>query len=189
MPRQGFKRRNTNRQGGVIVKQTTPIVTLIVAVFLWAGAGIDLSAPLAPPNGSNIVSAGNKVGSDENPAPGIVREVSAYNVGVKEQTNKEPCIGATGRNLCTLVARGLKICAANFVEPDTILNIEGYGKCIVLDRMNRRFARRVDIAMMKDEIDRAQEFGIQRRHVEIVSEPSLNTETSRIPPSGSGHRS
>ena len=79
----------------------------------------------------------------------------------------EPCIGATGKNLCRLVAKGLKICAANFVDPETILNIEGYGECVVLDRMNRRFAHRVDIAMRKDEVDRALEFVIQQRYVEV----------------------
>jgi 3D (Asp-Asp-Asp) domain-containing protein len=92
--------------------------------------------------------------------------VTAYNVGVNGQTSEEPCIGATGQNLCRLVARGLKICAANFVDPETILNIEGYGGCVVLDRMGQRFAHRVDIAMRKDEVDRALEFGIQRRYVE-----------------------
>jgi 3D (Asp-Asp-Asp) domain-containing protein len=109
--------------------------------------------------------------SVENLAPGVVREVTAYNVGVKEQTNDEPCIGATGQNLCRFVTRGLKICAANFVNPDTILKIEEYGECIVLDRMNRRFAHRVDIAMRKNEVHRALEFGIQWRHVAVKSEP------------------
>jgi len=33
--------------------------------------------------------------------------------------------------------------------------------------MNRRFAHRVDIAMRKDEVDRALGFGIQRRYVEV----------------------
>jgi hypothetical protein len=33
--------------------------------------------------------------------------------------------------------------------------------------MNRRFEHRVDIAMRKDEVDRALEFGIQRRYVEV----------------------
>jgi 3D (Asp-Asp-Asp) domain-containing protein len=86
---------------------------------------------------------------------------------MRGQTSDEPCIGATGKNLCRLVAKGLKICAANFVDPETILNIEGYGECIVLDRMNRRFAHRVDIAMRKDEVDRALEFVIQQRYVEV----------------------
>ena len=80
-----------------------------------------------------------------NPGPGLVREVSAYNVVVRELTSDDPHIGATGRNFCRLVARGLKVCAANFVDPETILHIEGYGECIVLDRMNRRFALDVSI--------------------------------------------
>lgn len=91
---------------------------------------------------------------------------TANNVGVRGQTSDEPCIGAMGQNLCRLVARGLKVCAANFVDPESILNIEGYGECVVLDRMNRRFAHRVEIAMRKNEVGRALEFGIRRRHVE-----------------------
>ncbi len=97
--------------------------------------------------------------------------MTAYNVGVRGQTSDEPCIGSTGRNICRLVARGLKICAANFVEPETILHIEGYGECVVLDRMNRRYTHRVDIAMKEDEVDRAIEFGLQRRHVEVKPGP------------------
>ena len=108
-----------------------------------------------------------EAGFFENPAHGLVREVTAYNVGVRRQTSDEPCIGATGRNLCRLVARGFKVCAANFVDPETILHIEGYGECIVLDRMNRRYAHRVDIAMRENEVDRAIEFGVQQRYVEV----------------------
>jgi 3D (Asp-Asp-Asp) domain-containing protein len=113
------------------------------------------------------MAADNRFGSIESPIPGLVREVTAYNVGRREQTGDEPCIGATGQNLCRLVAQGLKICAANFVEPETILHIEGYGECVVLDRLNRRFAHRVDIAMRTDEVDKAIEFGVQRRHVVV----------------------
>jgi 3D (Asp-Asp-Asp) domain-containing protein len=51
--------------------------------------------------------------------------------------------------------------------PETILHIEGFGECVVLDRVNRRFAHRVDIAMRKDEVGRALEFGVQRRYVEV----------------------
>jgi len=120
-----------------------------------------------PEAGSEIVNVGNQAGFIENLAPGVFREVTAYNVGRRNQTSRTPCIGATGKNLCRLVEQGLKICAANFVDTETILNIEGYGVCIVLDRMNRRFGHRVDIAMHKDEVDRAIEFGIQRRYVEV----------------------
>jgi 3D (Asp-Asp-Asp) domain-containing protein len=147
----------------------TVLLTIVIAVVLsWMGSGIDVTAPLTPGVGSAIMTIDNQAGFVENPIPGLVREVTAYNVGVRGQTGDRPCLGATGENLCRLVARGLKVCAANFVDPETILHIEGYGECIVLDRMNRRFAHRVDIAMRKDEVDRAQEFGIQRRHVEII---------------------
>jgi 3D (Asp-Asp-Asp) domain-containing protein len=149
------------------MEKTILRIFLIALVFLWIGSGIDVTAPLTTGVDSEIMTAGNQAGFVENPTPGRVREVTAYNVGVKRQTDDTPCHGATGENLCRLVARGLKVCAANFVAPETILNIEGYGECVVLDRTNRRFAHRVDIAMRKDEVDRALEFGIQRRHVEV----------------------
>jgi 3D (Asp-Asp-Asp) domain-containing protein len=139
---------------------------------------IDVQVPPAVPVESPASPAGSQVkeviaqaGSAERRPAAVVREVTAYNLGVREQTSGEPCIGATGRNLCRLAKQGLKICAANFVEPDTVLNIEGYGECVVLDRMNRRYAHRVDIAMQKDQVDEALEFGIQRRLVEVRREP------------------
>lgn len=143
------------------------LLTFAIAVAtLLIGYGFDVPAP-ASVGGSGSVAVGNPGGTARTPSSGRVREVTAYNVGVKEQTNDEPCLGATGENLCRLVARGLKVCAANFVAPKTILHIEGYGECVVLDRMNRRFAHRVDIAMREDEGDKAREFGVQRRHVKV----------------------
>lgn len=148
------------------------LLTLVIAMaFLWMGFGIETPAPLIQGTGSEIgsgiIPVVNQAGIAGIPTLGLVREVTAYNVGVRGQTSDEPCIGATGQNLCRLVAQGLKICAANFVDPETILHIEGYGKCVVLDRMHRRFAHRVDIAMREDEVDKAIEFGIQRRYVEV----------------------
>lgn len=99
---------------------------------------------------------------------GIVREVTAYNVGVREQTSDTPCIGASRRNLCELVEREVKVCAANFVPLGTILKIEEFGMCVVLDRMHKRFAHRVDIAMREDEIEEARQFGLRKRVVEAV---------------------
>jgi len=149
------------------MKKTILLTFVIAVVLLWVGSRIDVPAPLAPGVGSEIMNVDHQAGFVENPTPGLVREVTAYNVGVRGQTSDAPCIGATGQDLCRLVARGLKVCAANFVDPETILHIEGYGECVVLDRMNRRFGHRVDIAMRKDEVDRALEFGIQRRYVEV----------------------
>ncbi|MGA8752145.1 hypothetical protein [Candidatus Deferrimicrobium sp.] len=152
------------------MKTTILLAFVIAVVFSWMGPGINVPAPLPPGVGSEIMTVDNQAGYVESRTYGLVREVTAYNVGVRRQTSDTPCIGATGENLCRLVARGLKVCAANFVDPETILNIEGYGECVVLDRMNRRFAHRVDIAMKKNEVDRALEFGIQRRHVEVANQ-------------------
>ncbi len=149
------------------MKKAILLAFVIAVALLWMGSKISVTAPITPGAGSAIMAADNRVGSIESPIPGLVREVTAYNVGRRRQTSDEPCIGATGQNLCRLVAQGLKICAANFVDPETILHIEGYGECVVLDRMNRRFAHRVDIAMRTDEVDKALEFGVQRRHVAV----------------------
>jgi len=160
--------RDSIRDGRWFAMKKTVLLTFVIAVVpMWMESGIDAPAPLAPWHGSEILSVEPRAGVVEPRAVGHVREVTAYNVGIRGQTGDEPCIGATGHDLCRLVARGLKICAANFVDSETVLHIEGYGECVVLDRMNRRFAHRVDIAMREDEVDRALEFGIQRRHVEV----------------------
>jgi 3D (Asp-Asp-Asp) domain-containing protein len=149
--------------------KTFLVAFVMVVIGVSVGHKLDVAAPPDPWTGSQIIPVGVETGSAGNRTPGLVREVTAYNVGVREQTSDEPCIGATGKNLCRLVARGLRVCAANFVDPETILHIEGYGECIVLDRTHRRFAHRVDIAMKRNEVGRALEFGIQRRYVEVKS--------------------
>ena len=149
------------------MKKTILLIFMVAVVLLWMGYGIDGPAPLPPGNGSKVMTVDDQAGSIEHPTRGRVRVVTAYNVGVRGQTSDEPCIGAMGKNLCRLVERGLKVCAANFVDPETILHIEGYGECVVLDRMHRRFTHRVDIAMRTDEVDTALEFGVQRRHVDV----------------------
>ena len=93
------------------------------------------------------------------------RYVTAYNVGVVAQTDNTPCIGASGKDLCELVGQGISICAANFVPLGTRLEIEGFGVCLVEDRMNARYTSRVDIAMGPNEITRAKEFGLKKLKV------------------------
>jgi len=151
------------------VRKTILLTFVIAVVILWIGYGIVMMAALAPEVGSKLLAAGDPSGFVGNPTSALVREVTAYNVGRRNQTGDSPCIGATGQNLCRLIAQGLKICAANFVAPKTILNIEGYGECLVLDRMHRRFSHRVDIAMREEEVGKALEFGIRRLQVEVKS--------------------
>ncbi len=100
----------------------------------------------------------------------MIREVTAYNVGILEQTDDNPCVGATGENLCEKVAQGERICATNSFPFGTRLHIENYGECVVLDRMNRRYKNRVDIAMGPGERDRALAFGIQKLTISILKE-------------------
>ena len=148
------------------MKKTVLLAFVAAVVLPGIGSGIDLTTRSAPGAGPETMNV-NQAGFVEDRPPGLVREVTAYNVGRRGQSDDKPCIGATGQNLCRLVAKGLKVCAANFVDPETVLTIEGYGECVVLDRMNRRFSHRVDIAMGKHEVDKALEFGIQQRYVEV----------------------
>jgi len=136
----------------------------ISLLFLWTGIRPVASNSSDTPKEAG--KAGHKVQSAGGRIAGVVREVTAYNVGVKEQTSDTPCIGAGGDDLCRLITR-MKVCAANFVPLGTILEIEKFGECVVLDRMHRRFSHRVDIAMRDHEIEEAREFGLQRRIVQV----------------------
>ncbi len=102
-----------------------------------------------------------------------IREITAYNVGDHRQTDNSPCIGAYSKvNLCEQVAKGKKVCAANFVPLGTELLItapNGWNfHCIVWDRMARKHAQRVDIAMNLWEKDRAIKFGLQNLTIKIL---------------------
>lgn len=138
----------------------------VASLFLWIGDRPTALSSQEP--AAEVRKAGQEVAAVEKKFTGIVREVTAYNVGVRAQTSDTPCIGAGGDDLCRLLERDVKVCAANFVALGTILMIEKFGECVVLDRMHRRFAHRVDIAMREHEIEEAVEFGRQRRIVEAI---------------------
>jgi 3D (Asp-Asp-Asp) domain-containing protein len=150
------------------MKKTFLLAIGIVLGLLWMGPGADAPGSRAAKTEPPVPRADDKVALIEEKLSGIVREVTAYNVGVKKQTSDTPCIGARGNDLCELVERGRKICAANFVSMGAILRIEKYGECVVLDRVNRRYAHRVDIAMKESEVEEALEFGLQRRVVDVI---------------------
>lgn len=102
-----------------------------------------------------------------------IRVVTAYNVGDPEQTWGDPCISASGEDLCTALNSGKKRCAANFVPIGTELFIENFGIYQVSDRMHRRFKNRVDIAMKRDELKKARVFGKKRLRVKILRKRSF----------------
>ncbi len=96
----------------------------------------------------------------------VSREITRYNAGDPAQTDSTPCIGAMGTNICERLAQGQKICAANFVKLGTVINIQGYGDCVVEDRMNARFPERVDIAMQAHEKPEAIKAGL--KHLQVI---------------------
>ena len=98
----------------------------------------------------------------------ITRTISAYNVGDIYQCAGNPCTSANGENICKALELGYKRCAANFVPFGTILEIEGYGECMVTDRMNSRYLNNVDIAMKYEEHTKALEFGRRSLTVNII---------------------
>ncbi len=97
-----------------------------------------------------------------------VKGISAYNVGDPGQTDASPCTAANGENICLALELGYKRCASNIVPFGTILEIEGYGRCLVTDRMNSRYTNHVDIAMKKTEKKEALKFGRRKLKVHLV---------------------
>ena len=98
----------------------------------------------------------------------LTREISAYNAGDINQCAGDPCISANGENICNALEAGLSRCAANFVKFGTTLEIVGWGRCVVVDRLNSRYPERVDIAMKVDEKQKALDFGLRRLSVKIL---------------------
>jgi 3D (Asp-Asp-Asp) domain-containing protein len=96
----------------------------------------------------------------------IFREVTAYTSRVIE-TDNEPCLSASGDNICELYAKGKQICATNAYPLHTKLYIKGFGECEVLDKMNKRFTQRVDIYFGMD-LARALKFGLQTLEVSKI---------------------
>jgi 3D (Asp-Asp-Asp) domain-containing protein len=116
------------------------------------------------------------------PVKYTVRPVTAYNVGDRFQTDTSPCIGAANDNLCRAVARGEKVCAANFVPLNTYLYIRGYGVYRVADRLNSRFKNRVDIAMAPYQNDKAREFGVKYLAVSVLNNDQVNPTLFSVDP-------
>lgn len=75
------------------------------------------------------------------------RVVSAYTLGNPAETDDTPCIGAYGHNLCEMARAGVRTCASNEFPAWTKLQV-GNIQCLVLDRMNEKYPKRVDIAFM-----------------------------------------
>jgi len=96
---------------------------------------------------------------------------TAYNLSVA-QTDDSPCIGAGNNNLCELKPilkeQNKIICASRDLPLDTEIYIDGYGICVIKDRLNIRYkgTNRIDILM--DTYEEAINFGVRELSYIIV---------------------
>lgn len=92
----------------------------------------------------------------------LTAEFSAYTLS-EDETDGDPCTGSRSLNLCKLKPileeRGLKICASRDLPLDTMIDIEGIGQCIILDRMNIRYLGTGNIDILMDSKENAINFG------------------------------
>jgi len=168
------------------VKNRSILLAIGIAVAIlsiWLENPVNTRGSLVAGTVPCFIAADNGAAFEGVRLAGMVREVTAYNVGVPEQTSENPCIGASGQDLCRLVREGRNVCAANFVALGTVLRIEKYGECVVLDRMHRRFSHRVDIAMKEDAVEDARAFGLKRRVVGVKADLPLS-----VSPAAAGAR-
>lgn len=96
------------------------------------------------------------------PLPSHAATVTAY-TSHANQTDDSPCIAAHNVDVCRLYAMGQLVCASNDYALGTLLTVDGYGTCRVLDRMNARYTGtgRVDVYMGYD-LTRARAWGIRK---------------------------
>lgn len=96
-----------------------------------------------------------------------ISPVTAYTSRVQE-TDASPCIAADGSDICKRYANGEKICASNDHKLGSVIDVQGLGKCVVADRMNKRYTGtgRVDWYMGMDLVS-ARKWGL--RHVAVSS--------------------
>lgn len=94
--------------------------------------------------------------------------VTAYTSRV-EETDASPCIAADGSDICARYAKGERICASNDYKLGTMLDIQGLGRCVVSDRMNRRYTGtgRVDWYMGHD-LTGARKWGIRQTSISLT---------------------
>ena len=140
----------------------------ILGLGLFVGDSVFADAETIPQKSAGGVIKSQKLSGDAVVVSETIRIITAYNAGDPTQNHGNPCIAASGENLCKALSTGKKRCAANFVPLGTRLYIEKYGIFEVTDRTNRRYRNRVDIAMKLDEIHKAKQFGKQKLNVKIL---------------------
>jgi len=91
---------------------------------------------------------------------------TAYTLSV-EETDSSPYIGAGNNNLYEL-KKTMNICASRDLPLDTLVYIDGFGECVIKDRLNKRYkgTNRIDILM--ETRKEALKFGKQQLNYAIV---------------------
>ena len=140
----------------------------ILGLGLFVGDSVFADTETIPYQSDDRVIEPHKRFKDSVVVSETIRIVTAYNAGDPGQNHGDPCISASGENLCKALSTGKKRCAANFVPLGTKLHIERYGIFVVTDRTNSRYRNRVDIAMKLNEIHKAKQFGKQKLNVKIL---------------------
>ena len=110
---------------------------------------------------------------DETPPPppkttpvGKVMEISGY-TSSEAETDSNPCEGARSIDICELRKRGVQTCSSNSFPLKTLIEVEGLGTCMILDRMDVRYTNNVDwhFGQGKEAVEEANAWGRKRRKV------------------------
>lgn len=92
--------------------------------------------------------------------------MSAY-TSREEETDSTPCISADGTDICRYDGC---IVASNDYPFDTVVLIEGVGKCVVKDRMSSRYTGTGNMDLyFGEDLEGAIEFGRQNMKIKITS--------------------
>jgi len=150
-------------------EERTEVIIKWIILFIIATGGYNIIKDFSVIDPINIISINYPKKEVKIAVISNIKRVSAYNVGIIAQNDSTPCFGARGHNLCEMLEQGINICACNSLELWTEIEIEGYGKCIVLDRMNSRYTNgEIDIAFPEDQIQEAKNWGIKYRDIKII---------------------
>ena len=153
---------------GIARANLAGIVVIALMLAIGVAANMSISAPDHPVREDILTEQSRQHSPSSNMMKFTVMRVTAYNVGDPAQTDATPCIGAGNENLCRALAKGEKVCAANFVPLNAYLHIRDHGIYRVADRMHDRFKYGIDIAMAAHQVDKAKEFGVQHLPVRVL---------------------
>ncbi len=171
-----MKSKSRSKQAVFTSFMVLPVISLM---FIWGEAvGLPNSSGYnlfsATGSSSSLVPASEQDGVAEDkgkslPTPRVEKitvSMSAYTSRV-EETDSTPCISADGTNICKYDGC---IVASNDYPFDTILDVEGFGKCVVKDRMSSRYTGtgNMDIYFRYD-LEGALQFGRQNLKIKITS--------------------